>query len=115
MPTISQISATSWKGFETAENPYRTHPAEILRSHPIEKYGCTSCHGGQGWAIDVDDAVRFVWIADRDRANRDARAEPGLDRLCIVLEQLDHAAANVAEAQQRDTDRARHHRPRLYE
>ena len=43
----------SWKGFETAEHPYRTHPAEPLQTHPIEKFGCTSCHGGQGWAIDT--------------------------------------------------------------
>jgi mono/diheme cytochrome c family protein len=46
----------SWKGFESAEEPYRTHPAEILRSHPPEKFGCTACHGGQGWAVDADPA-----------------------------------------------------------
>jgi cytochrome c551/c552 len=27
-----------------------------LRTHPVEQYGCTACHGGQGWAIDVYDA-----------------------------------------------------------
>ena len=26
--------ATSWKGFESAEHPFRTHPQEVLRSHP---------------------------------------------------------------------------------
>jgi len=45
--------ATSWKGFEKAEHPYRTHPEALLKTHPIEKFGCTSCHGGQGWAIDT--------------------------------------------------------------
>jgi len=45
--------ATSWKGFETAEEPLRTHPPEILEAHPPERFGCTSCHGGQGWAIDT--------------------------------------------------------------
>ena len=48
--------AMAWKGFETAEEPYRTHPAEPLKTHPIEKFGCTSCHGGQGWAVDVEPA-----------------------------------------------------------
>lgn len=48
--------AVSWKGFESAEQPYRTHPAGPLVAHPIERYGCTACHGGQGWAIDVNDA-----------------------------------------------------------
>ena len=53
---ITCHQAILWKGFESAENPYRTHSAAILKNHPIEKYGCTSCHGGQGWAIDVGDA-----------------------------------------------------------
>jgi cytochrome c551/c552 len=48
--------ATSWKGFESAEHPFKTHPPEILRSHPPEVYGCTSCHGGQGWAVDMEPA-----------------------------------------------------------
>ena len=46
----------AWKGFEQAEQPYRTHPLEPLKSHPLEKFGCTSCHGGQGWAVDIDEA-----------------------------------------------------------
>jgi cytochrome c551/c552 len=48
--------ATGWKGFETAEHPFKTHPQEILRSHPPEVYGCTSCHGGQGYAVDMEPA-----------------------------------------------------------
>jgi cbb3-type cytochrome oxidase cytochrome c subunit len=48
--------ATNWKGFETADHPFRTHPAEILKSHPPEKFGCTACHGGQGWAVDAEPA-----------------------------------------------------------
>jgi cytochrome c551/c552 len=48
--------ATNWKGFEDAEHPFRTHPQEILRRHPPEVYGCTSCHGGQGYAVDRDPA-----------------------------------------------------------
>src|SRR6186997_2255984 len=48
--------AVRWAGFDAADEPFRTHPKEILRSHPIETYGCTSCHGGQGWAVDVEPA-----------------------------------------------------------
>ncbi len=43
----------AFQGFETAEHPYRTHPVEPLKTHPVQQYGCTSCHGGQGWAIDT--------------------------------------------------------------
>lgn len=45
-----------WKGFENAPNPYKTHPKEILEKHPIAKYGCTVCHGGQGFATTVAQA-----------------------------------------------------------
>jgi len=45
-----------WKGLENAPNPYRTHPKEILAKHPISKYGCTLCHGGQGYATTVAGA-----------------------------------------------------------
>ena len=33
----------------------------------------------------------------------------------VVFEQLDDAAADIAETKQRYSDRARHYRPRLYE
>jgi cytochrome c551/c552 len=48
--------ALFWKGFEQEEEPFRTHPPEPLRAHPAEKFGCTSCHGGQGWAVDTEPA-----------------------------------------------------------
>jgi cytochrome c2 len=48
--------AVSWKGFESADHPFRTHPVEPLKTHPPEKFGCTACHGGQGWAIDTEAA-----------------------------------------------------------
>jgi len=48
--------ATNWKGLEAAEEPFRTHPPGPLKNHPIEKFGCSVCHGGQGWAIDADEA-----------------------------------------------------------
>lgn len=44
--------AIAWHGFEAAPEPLRTHPAGILRSHQVERFGCTPCHGGQGWAVD---------------------------------------------------------------
>lgn len=48
--------AVSWKGFENADEPLRTHPVDILKQHPVEKYGCTVCHGGQPHAVDADEA-----------------------------------------------------------
>ncbi|MCI0616977.1 c-type cytochrome [bacterium] len=45
-----------WKGLENVEEPYRSHPKEILKNHPIEKFGCVACHGGQGYATDMEAA-----------------------------------------------------------
>lgn len=41
----------------TAPNPARSHPhPDLLRAHPIEVFGCTLCHGGQGAATTVAGA-----------------------------------------------------------
>jgi cbb3-type cytochrome oxidase cytochrome c subunit len=48
--------AVSWTGFESADEPFRSHPREILKTHPPSRFGCTSCHGGQGYAVDEQEA-----------------------------------------------------------
>ncbi len=45
-----------WKGFEDAPEPYRSHPRAILDKHPVDRFGCTVCHGGEGYATLADDA-----------------------------------------------------------
>jgi mono/diheme cytochrome c family protein len=52
--------AVEWKGLEGAPEPFRTHPKEILEHHPIQKFGCTVCHGGQGYAADMEPAHGLV-------------------------------------------------------
>jgi len=45
-----------WRGLEDIEQPWTTHPdLEMFAAHPIEEYGCTICHGGQGFAVDEYD------------------------------------------------------------
>ncbi|GIW39752.1 MAG: hypothetical protein KatS3mg076_0329 [Candidatus Binatia bacterium] len=52
-------------GFENEPHPLRTHPHidPLLRKHPIEKFGCTPCHAGQGPAVNSPEQahgeVRF--------------------------------------------------------
>lgn len=41
----------------TLANPARSHPRpELLAAHPVERFGCTLCHGGQGWATEQQAA-----------------------------------------------------------
>jgi cbb3-type cytochrome oxidase cytochrome c subunit len=54
--------AADRKGFEDAPEPFRTHPRLDLfvggsSPHPIDRFGCTPCHGGR------DRAVEFVYAA----------------------------------------------------
>lgn len=49
-----------WKGLDSAANPFKSHPKEILEKHPIGQFGCTACHGGQGYATDKDAAHGFA-------------------------------------------------------
>jgi mono/diheme cytochrome c family protein len=39
-----------------APQPYRQHPGDYLSDHPVEKYGCTVCHQGQGAATNFHEA-----------------------------------------------------------
>ena len=51
----------NWVGLNNVEQPWKSHPdMNLLRDHPIEKYGCTSCHGGQGYALSEYEAHGFV-------------------------------------------------------
>ena len=42
-------------GFEDAPNPHSTHPNRkaLLGNHPMETFGCTPCHQGDGIALTV--------------------------------------------------------------
>ncbi len=49
-----------WKGLDSAPNPFKSHPQEILKKHPLSQFGCTVCHSGQGFATDMESAHGFV-------------------------------------------------------
>ena len=36
-----------------AEEPFTAHPGKFLEWHPVEKFGCTVCHAGQGLATEA--------------------------------------------------------------
>jgi mono/diheme cytochrome c family protein len=38
-------------------NPYAVHPGNVLKYHPVDRYGCTVCHQGQGPATNFKDAM----------------------------------------------------------
>lgn len=38
-------------GQKSADQPLRAHRTDILKNHPVDKFGCTICHDGQGRAV----------------------------------------------------------------
>ncbi|MDR3691052.1 MAG: c-type cytochrome, partial [Fimbriimonas sp.] len=48
--------AVEQTGFEAAAEPFRTHTPDLLKYHPIERFGCVSCHGGWGNALNKNEA-----------------------------------------------------------
>ena len=68
--------ATTWRGFETAAEPLRTHPAgDPARRTPSSGSAARVCHGGQGWAVDRERAHgRVPYWHDRCSTRRSPSA-----------------------------------------
>ncbi len=58
---VSCHLGVTWEGLEDAEQPMTSHPSAPLENHPVEKFGCTFCHGGQGYATELPAA--HGWVA----------------------------------------------------
>jgi mono/diheme cytochrome c family protein len=63
--------AIDQEGYENEPQPFRTHPRLELflassSPHPLEKIGCTVCHGGSGHSVSFVDSVH----TPRDEAQR---------------------------------------------
>lgn len=40
--------------FDKEPQPFTTHPGDFLRNHPVDRFGCTVCHQGDGQAVTVE-------------------------------------------------------------
>src|SRR5439155_9160982 len=60
-------------GLEDAAEPFRTHPKLNVflggaSPHPVDRFGCTSCHRGRDRAVDFVDAVHQPDAEEQTRA-----------------------------------------------
>jgi len=80
----------------------RSHPRpELLAAHPVEKFGCTLCHGGRGPAVTKEEAHgddEFcddpLWSAERARRHGLTAAEM-LESRCNVCHRADATTAGM--------------------
>jgi len=83
---VSCHLGVSWQGLGDAPQPFATHPAEILEQHPIEEFGCTWCHGGQGPATELPDAHGWVEHWEEPLLDSQLAADYGVDDAGAFLE-----------------------------
>ncbi len=80
----------------TVPAPHAVHPGEILKYHPVDRFGCTICHQGQGAATSLHDAmgVDVAWdypLLDRNLTEASCLACHDVEKLpqqqvALVLE-----------------------------
>ncbi|MBI2192993.1 MAG: c-type cytochrome [Planctomycetes bacterium] len=78
--------AMTRSGYEDAKPPFRSHPGvrahlylTSASPHPVEKFGCTVCHGGMSWAVDFNRAFHTPSDpAQEEEWNRWTRVELGV-------------------------------------
>ena len=66
--------------------PHAVHPGDILKNHPVDRFGCTVCHQGQGPATTFEDAkaVDAFWdypLLDRNLTQSSCLACHDVDKL----------------------------------
>lgn len=48
--------AVEKSGFENQENPFRTHSGDYIENHPVQTFGCITCHDGESHALTLETA-----------------------------------------------------------
>jgi cytochrome c2 len=61
----------NWADLQRAPHPFRAHPPEILEIHPVDEYGCSICHGGQGYALNIEDAHGLIEHWDEPKLGKE--------------------------------------------
>jgi cytochrome c2 len=83
---VSCHLGVTWEGLGDAPEPFRTHPADVLALHPLERFGCTWCHGGQGPATELPDAHGWVEHWEEPLLDTQLASAYGLDDPWAFLE-----------------------------
>ncbi len=53
VPVVMTLTKADLGVAKSSDAPFTSHPdPDLLKFHPIEKFGCSPCHGGNGRALD---------------------------------------------------------------
>ncbi|MBI4352807.1 MAG: c-type cytochrome, partial [Candidatus Omnitrophica bacterium] len=95
------------KGFEDAPQPFKTHPKLDLflspnSPHPLEKAGCTVCHGGNGHSVSFGDSAHTPRNDEERRRWQKQYGWRDLEKWEAKMLPLNHVEASCAKCH-RDT------------
>jgi len=76
----------NWADLERAPHPFRAHPREIIEIHPVDEYGCTICHGGQGYALSKEDAHGLIEHWDEPKLGREIESRYRLSDRNVLMQ-----------------------------
>ncbi len=93
-------------GFEDAPQPYTTHPDLKYweETHSFKDYGCTTCHGGQGYATRAADAHGEMKHWEQPLLSKKLAESYGFEKSAGLME----ANCNVCHRRDTETDRMPH-------
>lgn len=82
--TTCHLTVEWGKELADAPHPARSHPPGLFAAHPVERFGCTLCHGGQGWATTAAAAHGRVDFWEEPLLDRALAKEYGLTRANLM-------------------------------
>jgi len=90
------------KGFEDAPQPFRTHPKLELfvgsdSPHALEKFGCTTCHGGNGHSLSFKDSAHTPQNPQQKKEWEKKYHWHALEKWAAKMLPLDHTEASCAK------------------
>ena len=90
------------KGFEEAQQPFRTHSKLDLylgstSPHPVEKFGCTVCHGGNGHSVSFKDSAHMPQSHEQGEAWRKKYHWEKLEKWDPNMLPLNHVQASCVK------------------
>ncbi len=90
------------KAFESAPQPFKTHPDLDLylgsnSPHPVEKFGCTVCHGGNGHSASFKDTAHTPRNQEQAKEWKNKYSWKELEKWDAKMLPLNHTQAACAK------------------
>ncbi len=100
--TLAALESAARAGAYDVPFVFQTHPVrgELLAAHPVEKYGCTVCHGGEG--VQTKGIARAEFDHARDDPYWEEWQDPLLAKTEVWGRKMDLTTASCNQCHRQD-------------